>query len=197
MNGEAEVFYRKASIRQEDIIVHPADQNIINKDPLNEKDTSIFDYDIIKDRRFTCDKFFFHVPITMNYKVEEERYINQRVNRAIHDAEDIHIIGIDRGERNLLYLSVIDMDGKIVEQMSLNEILSYDKNRKLHRRDYHEMLTSREKENISARQNWTTINTIKELKEGYLSQVIHVITELMIKYNAIVVLEDLNFGFKR
>ena len=197
LNGEAEVFYRKASIRQEDIIVHPADRNIINKDPLNEKDTSIFDYDIIKDRRFTCDKFFFHVPITMNYKVEEERYINQRVNRAIHDAEDIHIIGIDRGERNLLYLSVIDMDGKIVEQMSLNEILSYDKNRKLHRRDYHEMLTSREKEIISARQNWTTINTIKELKEGYLSQVIHVITELMIKYNAIVVLEDLNFGFKR
>jgi CRISPR-associated protein Cpf1 len=34
-------------------------------------------------------------------------------------------------------------------------------------------------------------------KEGYLSQVIHKITQLMIKYNAIVVLEDLNPGFMR
>ncbi|MDO5133937.1 MAG: type V CRISPR-associated protein Cas12a/Cpf1, partial [Eubacteriales bacterium] len=135
--------------------------------------------------------------ITINFKADEEHFMNLRVNREIHDAEDIHIIGIDRGERNLLYISVIDMDGRIVEQMSLNEILSYDKNMNLHKRDYHQLLTSREKDNINARQNWTTVNTIKELKEGYLSQVIHVITDLMIKYNAIVVLEDLNFGFKR
>ena len=197
LNGEAEVFFRKASIRQEDIIVHPAGREVVNKDPLNEKKTSLFKYDIIKDRRYTCDKFVFHVPITMNFKVEEERYINQRVNCAIHDAKDLHIIGIDRGERNLLYISVIDLNGNIIEQMSLNEILSYDKDRKIHRRDYHQMLTTREKENVAARQNWTTINTIKELKEGYLSQVVHVITDLMIKYNAIVALEDLNFGFKR
>ena len=197
LNGEAEVFFRKASIRQEDIIVHPAGREVVNKDPLNEKKTSLFKYDIIKDRRYTCDKFMFHVPITMNFKVEEERYINQRVNCAIHDAKDLHIIGIDRGERNLLYISVIDLNGNIIEQMSLNEILSYDKDRKIHRRDYHQMLTTREKENVAARQNWTTINTIKELKEGYLSQVVHVITDLMIKYNAIVALEDLNFGFKR
>ena len=115
----------------------------------------------------------------------------------IHNAAEMHIIGIDRGERNLLYICVIDLNGNIVEQLSLNEILSYDKNNNLHRRDYQRMLTVREKENISARQNWTTINTIKELKEGYLSRVIHVITNLMIKYNAIIVLEDLNFGFKR
>ena len=38
---------------------------------------------------------------------------------------------------------------------------------------------------------------IEELKEGYLSQVIHKITQLMVKYHAIVVLEDLNMGFMR
>ena len=197
LNGEAEVFFRKASIRQEDIIVHPAGKEVANKDPFNEKKTSLFSYDIVKDRRFTCDKFSFHVPITMNFKADKQRNINERVNLALRAAKDIHIIGIDRGERNLLYVSVIDMNGKIVEQMSLNELLSYDKNKNLHRRDYHQILTERERENKSARQNWTTINTIKELKEGYLSQVVHVITDLMIKYNAIVVLEDLNFGFKR
>lgn len=197
LNGEAEVFFRKASIRKEDIITHAAGTEIINKDPLNDKKNSLFEYDIVKDKRFTCDKFMFHVPITMNFKAEEERYLNTRVNRAIHDSEELHIIGVDRGERNLLYISVIDMDGNIVEQMSLNEIFSYDRDQKVHRRNYHQMLTNREKDNISSRQNWTTINTIKELKEGYLGQTIHVITELMIKYNAIVVLEDLNYGFKR
>ena len=197
LNGEAEVFFRKASIRQQDIISHAAGQKIRNKDPMNEKKESLFEYDIVKDKRFTCDKFMFHVPITINFKANKERHMNLRVNNAIHGASDVHIIGIDRGERNLLYISVIDMKGNIVKQMSLNEILSYDKNNTLHRRDYQRMLTEREKQNVSARQNWTTINTIKELKEGYLSQVIHVITSLMIKYNAIVVLEDLNFGFKR
>lgn len=50
---------------------------------------------------------------------------------------------------------------------------------------------------MDARQNWQSIKNIKELKEGYLSQVIHIITRLMIKYNAIVVMEDLNMEFKR
>jgi CRISPR-associated protein Cpf1 len=59
------------------------------------------------------------------------------------------------------------------------------------------LLDKRENENLSARQNWQTINSIKELKDGYLSQVIHLISKLMIEYNAIVVLEDLNFGFMR
>lgn len=37
----------------------------------------------------------------------------------------------------------------------------------------------------------------KEIKEGYLSQVIHEISKLVLKYNAIIVMEDLNYGFKR
>ena len=41
------------------------------------------------------------------------------------------------------------------------------------------------------------IENIRELKEGYMSQVIHKIAQLMVKYNAIVVLEDLNIGFMR
>jgi CRISPR-associated protein Cpf1 len=59
------------------------------------------------------------------------------------------------------------------------------------------LLDKKEGTRDEARRNWKTIETIKELKEGYLSQVIHKIAELMVKYNAIVVLEDLNFGFMR
>ncbi len=197
LNGKAEVFYRKASIKKEDIILHKANVPIKNKDPRNEKVQSTFEYDLVKDRRFTCDKFQFHVSITMNFKAEGENYMNRKINHLIHESSDMHVIGIDRGERNLLYLTVIDLNGNIKKQMSLNEIITYDRSGKKHVRDYHKLLDKREKDNLSARQNWQTINTIKELKEGYLSQVIHVIAELMIEYNAIVVLEDLNFGFMR
>ena len=198
LNGQAEVFYRKASIPLK--ITHPANEPIHNKDLNAKKQTSVFPYDLIKNRRYTCDQFQLHVPITMNFKASGENRFNKRVNQYIHDTKGMHVIGIDRGERNLLYICVIDENGKIVYQKSLNEIISCRTNEEAnegHCVDYHLLLDAREKQNKEARENWTTVNSIKELKEGYLSQVIHIITDLMIRYNAIVVLEDLNFGFMR
>lgn len=192
LNGEAEVFYRKASIKDDNRIIHPANETLINKNPENPKKESLFEYDIIKDRRFTVDKLQFHVPITMNYKASGKSNINEDVNRAIKYGDTPYVIGIDRGERHLLYVTVIDPFGHIVEQYSLNEIVSDG-----YKVNYHNLLESKEKERAAARKDWNTIGTIKELKEGYMSQVVHVITELMKKYHAIVVLEDLNSGFKR
>ena len=63
--------------------------------------------------------------------------------------------------------------------------------------DYHQKLEEKNVERTKARQDWQTIENIKELKEGYLSQVVHKVAQLMEKYNAILVLEDLNSGFKR
>ncbi|MBR4119212.1 MAG: type V CRISPR-associated protein Cas12a/Cpf1 [Bacteroidales bacterium] len=195
LNGEAEVFFRKSSI---DCVrpTHAANQSISNKNELNTKKESTFAYDLIKNKRYTVNKFQFHVPITMNFKSIGNNNINQLVNEYIKQAEDLHIIGIDRGERHLLYLSVIDIKGNIKEQYSLNEIINeYNGNRYV--TNYHNILTKREDDRVKSRQSWQTIENIKELKEGYLSQVIHKISELMIKYNAIIVLEDLNQGFKR
>ena len=112
LNGEAEVFYRESSIRVEKP-THPANQSIKNKNELNEKKLSLFPYDLIKNRRYTVDKFQFHVPITMNFKGMGQENINQSVNEYIRESEDLHIIGIDRGERHLLYLTLIDMKGNI------------------------------------------------------------------------------------
>lgn len=195
LNGQAEVFFRKSSILCERP-THPANQAIDNKNALNKKKQSVFTYDLIKDKRYTVDKFQFHVPITMNFKSTGNDNINQSVNEYIQRCDDLHIIGIDRGERHLLYLTVIDMKGQIKEQYSLNEIVNTYKENE-YRTDYHGLLSKREDERQKARQSWQTIENIKELKEGYLSQVIHKISELMVKYNVIVVLEDLNMGFMR
>ena len=195
LNGEAEVFFRKSSITVQSP-THPANSPIKNKNKDNQKKESEFKYDLIKDRRYTVDKFLFHVPITMNFKSVGVSNINQLVKRHIRSATDLHIIGIDRGERHLLYLTVIDSRGNIKEQFSLNEIVN-EYNGNTYRTDYHELLDTREGERTEARRNWQTIQNIRELKEGYLSQVIHKISELAIKYNAVIVLEDLNFGFMR
>ena len=196
LNGQAEVFYRKGSIKPENTIVHKANQAINNKNELNTKKQSTFSYDIIKDKRFTVNKFQFHVPITLNFKANGTGSLNTDVNQEIQQNGISHIIGIDRGERHLLYLTVIDSAGNIKEQFSLNEIVN-EYNGNNYKTNYHTLLDAKEGGRDEARKNWKTIETIKELKEGYLSQVIHKITELMVKYNAIVVLEDLNMGFMR
>jgi len=196
LNGQAEVFFRKSSIKEENIVVHKANNGIPNKNLLNAKKQSKFEFDIIKDRRYTIDKFQFHVPVTMNFKARGINNINTEVNQLLQKETNIHVIGIDRGERHLLYLTLIDSKGSIVKQFSLNEIIN-NYNGQNYQTNYHALLDKKEGGRDEARRNWKTIENIKELKEGYLSQVIHKIAELMVEYNAIVVLEDLNFGFMR
>ncbi len=196
LNGQAEIFYRKAGIKKNDIIIHPANTPVKNKNKNNPKPESIFEYDIIKNRRYTVDKFQFHVPITLNFKAPNIKNINEKVNIFIKESTAPFVIGIDRGERHLLYLTLIDFNGNIVQQFSLNEIINeYQGN--VYKTDFRNLLDKKESGRDEARKSWKTIENIKELKEGYLSQVVHKITELMIKYNALVILEDLNMGFKR
>ena len=195
LNGQAEMFYRKKSIDYTHP-THPANHPIQNKNKDNKKKESVFEYDLVKDRRYTVDKFLFHVPITMNFKSVGSENINQQVREYLQQADDTHIIGIDRGERHLLYLVVIDMEGNIKEQFSLNEIVN-EYNGNTYRTNYHDLLDVRADKRLKASQSWQTIENIKELKEGYLSQAIHKITQLMVKYHAVVVLEDLNKGFMR
>lgn len=193
LNGEAEMFYREASINDEEKITHYANQPIKNKNPDNDKKESVFEYDIVKDKRFTKRQFSLHVPITINFKAHGQEFLNYDVRKAVKYKDDNYVVGIDRGERNLIYISVINSNGKIVEQMSLNEIISDNG----HKVDYQKLLDTKEKERDKARKNWTSVENIKELKEGYISQVVHKICELVIKYDAVIAMEDLNFGFKR
>jgi CRISPR-associated protein Cpf1 len=192
LNGQAEVFFRRKSISEKNTVVHKANESLINKNPDNPKTTSQFDYDIVKDRRYTLDKFQFHVPITLNFKSKGTLNINPTVNAFLKDNPDVNIIGIDRGERHLLYYTLINHKGEIIKQDTLN-VIANEKQKV----NYHDLLNRKEGDRAEARKEWGVIETIKELKEGYLSQVVHKLTDLMIENNAIIIMEDLNFGFKR
>lgn len=122
--------------------------------------------------------------------------INDDVRNLLKSCNNNFIIGIDRGERNLLYVSVIDSNGAIIYQHSLNIIGNKFKG-KTYETNYREKLATREKERTEQRRNWKAIESIKELKEGYISQAVHVICQLVVKYDAIIVMEKLTDGFKR
>ncbi|MCQ2750067.1 MAG: type V CRISPR-associated protein Cas12a/Cpf1, partial [Clostridia bacterium] len=67
-------------------------------------------HDIVKDRRFTQNVYQFHCPITMNFKAAEltGKKFNERVQELLAKDPSVKVIGIDRGERHLLYLSLIN-----------------------------------------------------------------------------------------
>lgn len=220
LNGQAELFYRPQSIKQP--VSHKTGSKMLNRRdksgmPISEAIyRSLYQYfngrkaeseltlveksyidqvvvkdvthEIVKDRRYTKPEFFFHVPITFNVNADGNEYINEQVMEYLKDNPDVNIIGIDRGERHLIYLTLINQRGEILKQKTFNIVGNYN---------YHAKLEQREQERDQARKSWQSVGKIKELKEGFLSAVIHEIAMMMIEYNAIVVLEDLNFGFKR
>ena len=152
--------------------------------------------DIVKDRRFTEDKFFFHCPISINYKYQDKTpEFNNKVLDFLKNNPDINIIGIDRGERNLLYITVINQKGNIIYQESLNMINVERYDSKTVTVNYYDKLLSRQNTRKSQKQSWETISKIATLKEGYLSAVVHKLAKLMIEKNAIIVLEKLNQFF--
>lgn len=195
LNGQAELFFRPGSIKVT-CPTHRANEPIANKNPNNSKSESLFTYDLIKNKRYTADKFIFCMSITMNFRNKGVKNLNRDVREFLKENDSPYIIGIDRGERNLLYIVVIDGKGNIVEQYSLNKICNEYKGNK-YETDYHRLLSKREDQQRAARFSWQAIESIKELKDGYLSQVVNKIEQLIVKYHAIVVLEDLDNYFKR
>lgn len=154
-------------------------------------------FDLIKDKHLIEKSYYLHCSIIQNFKAPEKVFnFNEKVQRYLKDNPDVKIIGLDRGERHLIYLSLINQKGEIELQKTLN-LVEQVRNDKTVKVNYQEKLVQKEGDRDKARKNWQTIGNIKELKEGYLSNVVHEIAKLMVEHNAIVVMEELNFGFKR
>lgn len=216
LNGGAEVFYRESSIEKKEEV-----RNFKRK--------------IERKKRYTENKMFLHIPYTLNFGKRPGKNfpINDIFNREILQNQEISkkvkIIGIDRGENNLAYYSVIDQTGNILEQGSLNRIyekkksggfiernekrIVFDKDvkryvlkptgNKVPYTDYLVLLQCIEKNRLLERKSWEVIESIKDLKRGYISHVVRRLSDLIFKYleqdgiPPIIVFEKLNIGFKR
>jgi len=218
LNGEAELFFRNASISKPTVhktgstLIAKRDKennpipthiyhelfkyktgqiSVLSEEAKQYEDSLVIGtakYDIVKDRRYTQDKMFMHVPLTFNLRAEDQtNKINGKVIDKIRTDVNFSIIGLDRGERNLVYYSLIDREGRIKDQGSFNIIDGTD---------YERLLDQRQRGNIDARKNWNKAENIKEMKSGYISYIIRKLAQMIIDNNAIVVMEDLNYGFK-
>ncbi|PSO43265.1 type V CRISPR-associated protein Cpf1 [Candidatus Saccharibacteria bacterium QS_5_54_17] len=173
LSGNAEIFFR------------PGNHDLPTKtDSLGKQVTT--------HKRYSKDTLLFHLPVSINFKKGsmKPKQFNDITNQKIADQpkDNLNIIGIDRGEKHLVYYSVVDCHGRILDQGSLNEINGID---------YHRLLDEREKERIKNRQSWEPIEDIKNLKKGYISHVVHALSRLAVEHNAIIVMEDLNMRFKQ
>lgn len=180
LSGGAEVFLRRG--KPEEL------QKVKDKNELviKYKDGN----DVIEHKRYAEDKLFFHVPLVLNRGVGEVTPFkhNLLVRQYLAQTKEQRVIGIDRGEKHLLYCSVINQNGEIIDQRSLNTIKGIN---------YYEKLVNCEKQRRIDRQSWEPARKIKDLKKGYISQAVYAVCELIKEHHAIVVLEDLNMRFKQ
>lgn len=169
LNGQAELFFRPKSLNK-------------------IEETRKTNKPIIKQKRYTEDKLFFHVPMTFNRTAKDVFNFNTLINAFLAENPQVNIIGVDRGEKHLAYYSVINQQGKILDSGSLNVISGVD---------YHAKLSQKAEVRETARRDWQSVLGIKDLKKGYISQVVRKLADLAIKHNAIIVMEDLNMRFKQ
>lgn len=190
LNGQAEIFYRPKTkdLKKESITTQSG--------KLLEKGEKAF-----QKNRFTENKIFFHVPLTLNRTKSSPMQFNREINTFLANNPDINIIGVDRGEKHLAYYSVINQKSEILrdkEGKLLSGTLNFaGKDGSGNPIDYSQKLEDKAKNREQARKDWQTVEGIKDLKKGYISQVVRKLADLAIEHNAIIVLEDLNMRFKQ
>lgn len=193
--GTGKIMYRKASLERKE--THEPGK-LRNKNKLNSKEESSFAYSLYKNKRFTRDQMTLHLSMTQNYKVPDEKDVLKRLNESVRKylaetTEKFNIIGIDRGERNLLYVTLMKPDGTIIRQKSLNIITDAQHNLST---DYHQLLKEKVDKIKQQKADWDEVDKISTLKEGYLSQAVHEIAKMAVDNKAIIVMEKLSEGFK-
>lgn len=163
-------------------------------------------HEIIKDNRFYGDdiegtKYMFHCPITINFKAnkyKEPKYaypeVNKKITDSLQQSDNLQFIGIDRGEKHLVYSCTIDKNCKIIK---------CDHHDNINGTNYVQKLEGVADDRTIAKENWQAQRKIKDLRDGYISHVVHQVVEEAIKDDgkiaphAYIVLEDLNTEMKR
>lgn len=201
ITGKGTLYFRPASIKKEDAVVHKKNRPMNNKRHINGKMTTTLNYTVTKDKRFTEKHFEIHIPIMLNYTTSEKPELNNLVQEHIRCGNINHVIGIDRGERNLLYVTVVDMNGNIKEQTSLNvidvEFRNEDGTAGKYGAEYHEWMVENGLDKKAKMKDWHSQTNTKNLKTGFISQAVHKITQLVVKYNAVISLEALSKEFMK
>lgn len=161
-------------------------QALINN---NKIKTRVADYDIIKYKRYMEDKFF----ISFSYKKNAQ--INATRNNTITDEVREHIksfgsnvLVVTRGTTDLLFYTLFDKDGNVIEEKNLNVINDVNYQQKLHSLYY--------ERNNAKSNDWDYTKVSQNYKISYLNFAIAEISKIAIKNNAVIVVEKISDRYK-
>ena len=185
--GGTNISYRDVVIDPEKAFRHKKGEKMQFRNAENSNRKEVFKYDIIKDKRYTEEKYFATFKVALNascgdslgnYKSLFNKHFNQ-----FNDPREMNIMAITRGEWNLLYFTISDNKGNIIEQSDLNIINNID---------YKDKLYNRTQQRKNERKNWLSQSDIKNLKKGYLQFAIGEIIKKVIQHDCILVLENID-----
>ena len=224
LNGGANIYYRPKLIEAK--VTHPKGSWLVNKitksgfavpkelykniyahlnfqEKLSPESELLFksgevvykkaDFDLIKDRRYSKEDFKFHVTVKHNYKSRDcmLKAFNMSVLEDFRNNEDMNILSVTRGEKNLLYCVLINKKGEVLFEKNFN--IMHSANAEI---NFKHKLEEIEKIRMRERKEWQEIDKIRDAKDGFLGLALHEICDLMIKYNAVLVTENLDSVFK-
>ena len=115
--------------------------------------------------------------------------INSNLKNSQNSGGNFNIIGVDRGVKSLAFACVINQNKEIVHLEDLTNIGGVEFAKKLDK-----IKTKRDNifiKNIKSGTN-KTLPCIKKIKQDYAGEYVAKITDLMLKYNAVLAYEDLD-----
>lgn len=153
--------------------------------------SKIAERNLIKNKRYTEDKYFISISYVQNNRTSEraslKNTITEDVNKSI-SKNGVRTLAITRGVKHLLYYILFDKDRTILEEGSLNKINGVDYGKRLA-----ELTVAR---NSGKSDDWNYTLTSKNVKEFYLHVAIGEICRIAYENQAIICIENLTPGFK-
>ena len=150
---------------------------------LKKVNTKIAKEDIIKDKRFSVDKFLFTLPIDLNVKSANPTTItefNATLNAQLRES-DVSVLSICRGQDSLLNAALVAPDGNVVFSKNLDVINGHN---------YKAKFKKRRLDSLASEQKWNYTSTVKDLQEGYVSAVVPLVIQMALENNAVIAFAD-------
>lgn len=147
-----------------------------------------FNQDRIKDARYTRDQYVLSMSYEKNIDVANTMGALDFNKYLFPDINKCNVLTIIRGVKDLLYYTVFDKDGNIIEEKSLNVIDGIDYGKKLDE-------LSKERNN-SKSDSWIYDKEVANYKKAYIDFAITEITKKALEYNAYIVVDKLGKKFK-
>lgn len=181
-NGYLDTDKKKAAVTD----LSKEAQTLINNKQIS---TRIADYDLIKYKRYMEDKYFISFSYKKNAQIDTVRNntITDEVREEIRQ-QKMNTLVITRGITDLLFYTLFDTEGHVIEEKSLNVINGVDYQNRLHALTYDR--------NNAKTNEWDYSKVCQNYKISYLNFAIAELTKIAIENNAVIVVEKVSDRFK-